>query len=70
MTFLQELNEYEMCEESIEVKKISMWYYFTKRIIDIIGSTLGIILLSPVFLILVIIVKIDSKGSAFMVINV
>lgn len=62
---MQELNEYEMCEESIEVKKISMWYYFTKRIIDIIGSTLGIILLSPVFLILVIIVKIDSKGSAF-----
>ena len=36
-------------------------YRITKRIIDIIGSAVGLILLSPVFLITAIAIKIDSK---------
>ncbi|MBV1758473.1 MAG: sugar transferase [Dethiosulfatibacter sp.] len=39
-----------------------MIYLKTKRVIDIILSTLGIIILSPVFLILIIAIKLDSKG--------
>lgn len=37
-------------------------YLKTKRTIDIILSLLGLIILSPVFLILVIAIKLDSKG--------
>lgn len=36
-----------------------------KRIIDIVMSLIGIIILCPVFLILVIAIKIDSRGSIF-----
>ncbi|OFI05798.1 UDP-N-acetylgalactosamine-undecaprenyl-phosphate N-acetylgalactosaminephosphotransferase [Clostridium acetireducens DSM 10703] len=38
--------------------------FFIKRIIDIILSFIGIVLLSPVFLIITILIKLDSKGSA------
>lgn len=43
----------------------SLGYYFVKRCIDIIGSLIGLILLSPIFLITAIWVKADSKGSVF-----
>ena len=36
-----------------------------KRLFDILASGLAIILLSPLFLILIILVKVDSKGPAF-----
>jgi len=39
-----------------------MNYMTTKRLIDIILSLLGLILLSPMFLILIIAIKIDSRG--------
>ena len=40
-------------------------YLFIKRIFDIIVSSLLLIILSPVFLILAIAIKIDSKGPVF-----
>lgn len=40
-------------------------YETTKRIIDILGSLIGLILLSPVFLITAIAIKLDSKGPVF-----
>lgn len=41
-------------------------YLFIKRIIDIIGSILGLILLSPLFIIVAIIIKCeDPKGTIF-----
>ncbi|MBF4695145.1 sugar transferase [Fusibacter ferrireducens] len=40
-------------------------YLKIKRLIDIILSTVGLILLSPVFLILIVAIKIDSKGPVF-----
>lgn len=43
------------------VKK-SVFYSITKRLIDIAGSLYGIILLSPLFLIVAILIKLDSKG--------
>lgn len=39
-----------------------MLYLKIKRLIDIILSTLGIIILSPVFLVFIILIKIDSPG--------
>lgn len=40
----------------------SINYFFIKRTIDLVGSLLGILLLSPVFLIIAIMIKMDSKG--------
>lgn len=39
-----------------------MFYLKVKRLIDIILSTIGLIVLSPIFLILIIAIKIDSPG--------
>lgn len=39
-----------------------MIYLKIKRIIDIILSLIGLIVLSPIFLVLIILIKIDSKG--------
>lgn len=38
------------------------FYLIIKRLIDIILSLLGVIILSPIFLILIISIKLDSKG--------
>jgi len=38
---------------------------FIKRIIDIVGSLVGIVLLSPVFLIIAILIKLTSLGPVF-----
>lgn len=38
-------------------------YKYVKRIIDIILSLIGIATLSPIFLIIIFLIKIDSKGS-------
>jgi len=40
-------------------------FSFCKRLFDIISSLLALIILSPIFLIIIILVKIDSKGPAF-----
>lgn len=40
-------------------------YMKIKRLIDIILSLIGLIVLSPVFLILIIAIKLDSKGPVF-----
>ena len=45
---------------NLEIRK--KIYKVLKRIADIIGGIIGLILLSPVFLILAICIKIDSKG--------
>ena len=44
-------------------------YNVVKRIFDIVLSLLGMVILSPVFLIIAIIIKIDSKGPVFFVHN-
>ena len=42
-----------------------MYKYFFKRLLDFVIATLIILLLAPLFLILYILVKIDSKGDFF-----
>jgi exopolysaccharide biosynthesis polyprenyl glycosylphosphotransferase len=38
-------------------------YFIVKRIIDILGATLGILLLSPVMILVSIFIKLESKGA-------
>lgn len=50
--------------KNIKVDRGNKGYLFLKRVIDIFGSGFGLIILSPVFLIVAIAIKIeDSKGS-------
>jgi len=46
---------------------VSTPYLIVKRAIDIIGSLLGIILLSPVFLVTALLIKLTSPGKVFFV---
>ncbi|AKN32503.1 sugar transferase [Clostridium carboxidivorans P7] len=48
-------------EKDIKSKKL---HFFVKRLSDIILSAIGIIILSPVFIILAIWIKMDSKGPS------
>ncbi len=50
---------------SLKLYKRKPIFSFIKRLFDIISSGLGLIILSPIFLILIILVKITSKGPAF-----
>jgi len=43
------------------------WRLSLKRIVDIVGATIGLILLSPLMLLTAIIVKLESSGPAFYV---
>jgi len=43
----------------------NLGYFIIKRIIDIIGALSGIILISPVMIIVAILIKFDSKGPVF-----
>lgn len=51
----------------VEVKKTPLdgWGRIAKRLMDIIGSFLLIVILSPIFLIIALLVKIDSRGPVF-----
>lgn len=57
-------------EESIEIELVDKFekssvYYFIKRLVDIIGSICGLIIFSPIFIIISILIKSDSKGPIF-----
>jgi lipopolysaccharide/colanic/teichoic acid biosynthesis glycosyltransferase len=39
-----------------------MWYDLAKRMTDLLGSMVGIILFSPILIIIAILIKLDSKG--------
>lgn len=51
----------------IELRRTALagWGRIAKRVLDIIFAILALIILSPVFLILAIIIKLDSKGPVF-----
>ncbi len=49
----------------INANKMPVWQQNFKRVIDIVASILALILLSPVFIILSIIIKTTSKGTIF-----
>ncbi len=41
------------------------WWRILKRLIDILGSAFGLLMLSPLFFLVALIVKMDSKGPVF-----
>lgn len=51
-------------DECVEKSKVKT-YDFVKRIIDIIISSIGLIICLPIFVIIAILIKIDSKGPVF-----
>jgi exopolysaccharide biosynthesis polyprenyl glycosylphosphotransferase len=51
-----------MYPDLFEVERNKRLPLLTKRVMDIVGSTLALILLAPVFLLLAIIIKMTSKG--------
>lgn len=58
--------EYLLVENSDIVKNTSSNYLFAKRIIDVVGSVFGLLLLSIVFIAVAILIKIeDPKGPIF-----
>ena len=70
---MEVLEEKEIQTQEIAVKKRKSisdkktGYKATKRVFDVIFSLIGMILLSPVFLLIAVIIKMDSKGPVFYV---
>lgn len=48
-----------------EIKENKATYNLIKRIVDILLSIVGLIVLSPVFMVIALIIKFDSKGPVF-----
>ena len=48
-----------------EILRKKRLYLFFKRIFDIVGSFILLVLLSPVFIVLSVLIKVDSKGPVF-----
>lgn len=59
------INEALSLEYDSSMYKNKYFFSFFKRLFDIVSSFVALIILSPLFLILIILVKIDSKGPAF-----
>lgn len=64
MEKLQLDNEVELVEY-VDIFERSTGYYILKRIIDVVGSLLGIVLLSPLMFITAIVIKLESKGPIY-----
>jgi len=59
-------NDLNMTQMDVDLKyKKNIGYFIIKRIIDIIGSLTGLILISPVMIIVAIVIKFGSKGPVF-----
>lgn len=57
---MEQLNFEETLQEGVKSKRTS--YDITKRVVDFFCSFLGLIILSPILLIVALIIKLDSKG--------
>jgi lipopolysaccharide/colanic/teichoic acid biosynthesis glycosyltransferase len=69
---MDETNEYISCSSSNKGNvhtsyEKSLAYYFIKRLIDLVSSILGLIILSPALIIIGVIIKLDSNGPIFFV---
>ena len=60
---MQNINEIKL-DSKISTKSFLVYNFF-KRSFDIISATIGLIVLLPLFLVLAILVKLDSKGPIF-----
>ena len=61
----RELGTYGVALQPVNIRENKL-YLFLKRVIDIVGSLCGLIILSPLFLIVAILIKLeDPKGKIF-----
>ena len=51
--------------ENIDKFQKNKSYYILKRVIDVTGSLTGILLLSPLMLITIVAIKVESRGPIF-----
>ncbi|WP_288222131.1 sugar transferase [uncultured Clostridium sp.] len=49
-------------ETKVDKNNIGLMYNFSKRLVDLLGATIGLIVLSPVLLIVSILIRLESKG--------
>ncbi|EHK2327979.1 exopolysaccharide biosynthesis polyprenyl glycosylphosphotransferase [Clostridium perfringens] len=59
------IEEKILYEDSYKKVNNSRFYLFLKRFMDIFASILGLILLSPILIIVSVLIKLDSKGPVF-----
>ena len=59
---MERLQMEERRSSEVVTKEKSIIYKFSKRVLDIICSTIGLIILSPILLIVAILIKLESKG--------
>ena len=67
---METLNQEQVLEEVLvdewyDTEKEKPIFFFIKRCIDIILSLLGLIILSPVFLLIAILIKKEDHGNVF-----
>lgn len=61
----RELGTYGVALQPVNIRENKLYLFF-KRVIDIVGSLFGLIILSPLFLIVAILIKLeDPKGKIF-----
>ena len=60
-----EIVQEEYQDEWVNLEKEKPVYFFVKRVIDIVLSLCGLIILSPVFLLIAILIKKDDGGDVF-----
>ncbi|WP_349404860.1 sugar transferase [Clostridium perfringens] len=59
------IEEKILYEDSYKKVNNSRFYLFLKRFMDIFASILGLILLSPILIVVSVLIKLDSKGPVF-----
>ncbi len=67
MSRIELINDLSAGKKIKKKKNNSMVYSFFKRVLDIIGSVFGIVLFSPIALIVMILIKLESKGPVIFV---
>jgi len=69
ITTINDVNDIEIREEQIQDNVVTAKHYYLiiKRLCDLFLSFIGLVFLSPIFLIVAILIKIDSKGPAFFI---
>ncbi len=63
--YKKELTDISLPEEIDEILKKRKYHIVLKRIFDIVVSIIGLLILSPVFLVISIVIKLDSNGPIF-----
>lgn len=57
----------DKCSDYLPVRSVSILYFITKRVFDFVLASIGLILLTPLFAIIALLVKLDSPGPAFFI---